>query len=179
MQERTVPDIKKISPESIPRAISKAQRYRLLNEPRESESICRDILAVDKSNQEAAVILLLAITDQFPKMTVRIDQANEALELLGGDFERAYYGGVIAERWGKAMHEAGYAGADVYELFSRAMSLYEQAQTLAPPGNEDAVLRWNTCVRTIDRFGLHSSAKVADADLEMEAFEDEVPFREM
>lgn len=174
-----MPEIKKISPESIPRAISKAQRYRLLNEPRESESICRDILAVDKSNQEVAVILLLSITDQFPKMAVRIEQANEALDLLIGEFERAYYGGVVAERWGKAIHEAGYASEDSFELFSRAMSLYEQAQTLAPPGNEDAVLRWNACVRVIDRCGLHPSAKVADADLEMEAFEDEVPFREM
>ena len=174
-----MPDIKKISTESIPRAISKAQRYRLLNEPRESESICRDILAVDKDNQEATIMLLLSITDQFPTMTVTLDQANEVLERLDGEFERAYYGGVIAERWGKAIHEAGYAGEDAHELLSRAMSLYEQAQTLAPPGNEDAVLRWNACVRLIDRFGLHAPAEVADADLEMEAFEDEVPFREM
>lgn len=173
-----MPNIKKISTESIPRAIKKAQRYRLLNEPRESESICRDILAVDKDNQEATVMLLLSITDQFHTMDVTIDQANEVLEQLVGAFERAYYGGVIAERWGKALHEAAYAGEDIHELLSRAMSLYEHAQTLAPTGNEDAVLRWNACVRLIDRFGLHPSAKVAAADLEMESFEDEVPFRE-
>ena len=173
-----MPNIKKISTESIPRAIKKAQRYRLLNEPRESESICRDILAIDKGHQEATVMLLLSITDQFPTMHVTIDQANQVLEQLVGAFERAYYGGVIAERWGKALHEAGYAGEDTHELLSRAMSLYEQAQTLASTGNEDAVLRWNACVRLIDRFGLHPSAKVAAADLEMESFEDEVPFRE-
>ena len=67
-----MPKIKKISTESIPRAIKKAQRYRLLNEPRESESICRDILAVDENNQEATVILLLSITDQFPHMFITV-----------------------------------------------------------------------------------------------------------
>ena len=116
-----MPNIKKISTESIPRAIKKAQRYRLLNEPRESESICRDILAVDKDNQEATVMLLLSITDQFHTIDVTIDQANEVLEQLVGAFERAYYGGVIAERWGKALHEAGYASEDTFELFSSAM----------------------------------------------------------
>lgn len=174
-----MPNIKKISTESIPRAISKAQRYRLLNEPRESESICRDILAVDKNNQEATVMLLLSITDQFPHMVVTMVQANEVLESLDGAYERAYYGGVIAERWGKAIHEAGYASEDTFELFNSAMSFYEQAQTLAPSGNEDAVLRWNTCVRIIDRCGLHAAAQDAGADREMEAFEDEVPFREV
>lgn len=174
-----MPTIKKISTKSIPRAIKKAQRYRLLNEPRESESICRDILAVDENNQEATVILLLSITDQFPHMVVTMEQANEVLEFLEGAYERAYYGGVIAERWGKALHEAGYAPEDTFELFSSAMSLYEQAQTLAPSDNEDAVLRWNTCVRIIDRCGLHAAAHDASADLEMEAFEDEVPYREV
>ena len=124
-------------------------------------------------------MLLLSISDQFPKMAASMDQANEALDLLKGEFQRAYYGGVIAERWGKAMHEGGYACEDVYELFSCAMTLYERAQTLAESGNEDAVLRWNTCLRIIDRFGLHPAVKDAKADLEMEAFEDEVPFREM
>lgn len=170
--------IKKISTDAIPRAMSKAQRYRLLNEPRESESICRDILAVDVGNQEAVIMLLLSITDQFPKMAVTPDQAKEILSQLEGEFERAYYGGVIAERWGKAMHESGYTSSDTYELFSRAMSLYEQAQTLAPSGNEDAVLRWNTCVRIIERCDLHPADREANASFEMEAFEDEVPFRD-
>jgi hypothetical protein len=168
--------LKKISPASIPRAISKAQRYRLLNEPRESESICRDILAVDKDNQEVIVTLLLSITDQFPQMAASVDKANEVLGWLTGAFERAYYGGVIAERWGKAMHEAGYTCGDVHELFDRAMSLYDEAQSLAPSGNEDAVLRWNACARVIDRYDLHPTD--AEADIEMEAFEDEVPYRE-
>ena len=58
-------ELKPIEKGSIPRAIEKAERYRLLNEPVEAESICRDILDVDPENQKALVVLLLAITDQF------------------------------------------------------------------------------------------------------------------
>jgi len=58
---------KLISPAGIPAALEKAIRYRLLNEPLEAESICRDVLAVDPENQEAMVTLLLALTDEFDK----------------------------------------------------------------------------------------------------------------
>ena len=55
-----------ISIAGIPAALEKATRYRLLNEPLEAESICRDVLAVDPENQEAVITLLLAVTDQLP-----------------------------------------------------------------------------------------------------------------
>ena len=32
--------LKTLSPEAVPRALAKAERYRLLNEPGEAESIC-------------------------------------------------------------------------------------------------------------------------------------------
>ena len=60
-------ELKPISSAGVPRAIAKAERYRLLNEPEEAESICLDILQVDADNQEVLVMLLLAITDQFGK----------------------------------------------------------------------------------------------------------------
>ena len=41
------PTLKTISKEGIPEALSKAERYRLLNEPGEAESICRDVMAVE------------------------------------------------------------------------------------------------------------------------------------
>jgi hypothetical protein len=31
------------------------------------------------------------------------------------------------------------------------MEHYERAQALRPPGNDDAILRWNTCARMIMR----------------------------
>jgi hypothetical protein len=60
-----MPDLKKISQQAIPRAIQKAERYRLLNQSWATESICLDILEIDPSNQQVLVMLLLAITDQF------------------------------------------------------------------------------------------------------------------
>ena len=57
--------LKALSPEAVSRAIAKAERYRLLNEPGEAESICLDALAIEPENHEALVTLLLALTEQF------------------------------------------------------------------------------------------------------------------
>src|SRR5262245_31851578 len=101
-------ELKPISKEAIPRALARAERYRLLNEPQEAESICRDVVAADPDNQEALVMLLLALTDQFGRGSeVTITRAREVLTLLHGEFEQAYYDGVIAERWGKAQLRMG------------------------------------------------------------------------
>ena len=58
-------NLKPISIASIPRALEKAERYRLLNEPEQAESICLDILEAESDNQRALVTLILALTDQF------------------------------------------------------------------------------------------------------------------
>ena len=39
-------ELKSISEQSIPEALAKVERYRLLNEPSLAESICLDILAI-------------------------------------------------------------------------------------------------------------------------------------
>ena len=54
-------DLKSISVQSIPEALAKVERYRLLNEPTLAESICLDILAVVPDHQEALVMLVLAL----------------------------------------------------------------------------------------------------------------------
>lgn len=145
-------EVKPISRSAIPAALDKAHRYRLLNEAQEAESICRDILEVDPGNQEAAVILLLALTDQFDeRLHPCLQEAEQALSLLQDDYSRSYYGGIVYERRAKAHLRRGgpRAGHDAYELFRRAMELYDQAAPLRPPGNDDAVLRWNTCARIL------------------------------
>ena len=38
-----------------------------------------------------------------------------------------------------------------YDWFRQAMELYEQAIELRPPGNDDPILRWNTCARVVNR----------------------------
>lgn len=147
-------ELKPISLQGVPGALAKAERYRLLNEPWEAESICRDILAVDPGHEQALVVLLLALTDQFHGMLVTADDARELLPRLTDAYQREYYAGVIGERWAKALLETGYGAEAVLDELRAAMSAYERAQQLAPPGNDDAILRWNACVRLVDRHGL-------------------------
>ena len=42
--------LKRISPTGVERALEKAERYRLLNEPWDAESICEDILDIEPQN---------------------------------------------------------------------------------------------------------------------------------
>src|SRR5580765_6190260 len=101
----TVP-LKTLSREAIPRALEKAERYRLLNEPVEAESICLDILRTDPDNQEAIVTLLLALTDQFGHgYTMGETQPKDVIARLTDPYERAYYTGIVAERHAKAVLE--------------------------------------------------------------------------
>src|ERR1700692_3167039 len=96
-------ELKKLSKEAIPAALEKAERYRLLNEPGEAESICLDILDVDPENQHAIIMLLLALTDRFEKgYGVSDTQTKELLTRLKSEYDRAYYSGIVAERRGKA-----------------------------------------------------------------------------
>jgi hypothetical protein len=150
-----MPDLKTIAREAIPRAVQKAERYRLLNQSWATESICLDILEVEPSNQPVLVTLLLAITDQFgPESGELARRARAVLERITDPYQRAYYGGIIDERLGHAQlaHGAMHAEAMAYESLRSAMASFETAETLRQPGNDDALLRWNTCARTIDRL---------------------------
>lgn len=147
-------ELKPLSREAIPAALEKATRYRLLNEPAEAESICLDVLRTDPDNQPALVILLLALTDRFSKSySVSDTQAQELLPRLRGEYERNYYAGIISERKAKARLHHGGPGAsfNAFELFRDAMTWFEKAEKLRPAGNDDALLRWNTCARIIAR----------------------------
>lgn len=143
-------ELKPIVKKAIPRALEKAERYRLLNEPGEADSICRDVLQIDPDNQEAIVTLLLSLTDRFEK-GVTVDQAQEVLPRIRDEYERVYYNGIICERWAKAQLDHGFPGSAsvAYDWLSEAMSWYEKAEARRPPGNDDAILRWNTCARII------------------------------
>ncbi|MFI5233530.1 MAG: hypothetical protein ACHQSE_13555, partial [Gemmatimonadales bacterium] len=116
-------------------------------------SICLDILAVEPANQEALRVLLLARCDQFAHDTAgAVQRARETLAALSGDYERAYYAGLIHERRAKArlQQRAPGAGFVAYEWLREAMTWYEKAESLRPAGNDDAVLRWNTCARILN-----------------------------
>jgi len=141
-------ELKSISVESIPEALAKVERYRLLNEPALAESICLDILAIVPDHQQALISLLLARTDQF-HLHVHAKAAQEIVPQLKGDYEQAYYAGIIWERLGNARIRQGHGGASTYHALREAMDYYERAMNFAAPGNDDAILRWNTCARII------------------------------
>ena len=136
-------DLKPLSREAIPAALEKAERYRLLNEPAEAESICLDVLRTDPENQTALITLLLAVTDRFGKgYGVSDTQAKELLARLTGDYERAYYTGTIWERRARARYEmGGYGGNAIVhdepvkgKLCDRRnrLQLFHYAHELAP-----------------------------------------------
>ena len=146
-------NLKPLSAAAIPRALDKAERYRLLNQPWAAESICLDILAADPGHQKALRVLLLARADQFgADAGGLVKRAREALEKLTSDYERAYYAGIICERRAKAQldNRAPGAGFIAYEWVREAMEFYERAEKLRPAGNDDAILRWNTCARLLN-----------------------------
>ena len=75
--------------------------------------------------------------------------AQAAITRLHSAYDRAYYSGIAWERRAKARHQGGGQGARqyVYEWVATALRFFEEAEELRAPGNDDAVLRWNACVR--------------------------------
>lgn len=145
-------ELKSLTREAIPAALEKAHRYRLLNESEQAESICEDILRLDAENQAALTTLILALTDRFgDTRPVPPTRARLLLPRLHGEYDRSYYAGLISEREGIAWlrSDKPRCGEAAYQCFHEAMKHYEHAETLRPPANDDALLRWNSCARMI------------------------------
>jgi hypothetical protein len=162
-------ELKRLSPSAIPQALAKAERYRLLNESWEAESICLDILAVDPTHEDATITLILAISDQFGlRGAEAVERARALLPTLKDDYHRAYYEGIICERRAKAVLDAGHAGSGgaVYEWLRDAMDCFERAAAHRPRDNDDAILRWNTCVRMLERHR-HVQPREGREEIEM------------
>ncbi len=167
MTERFV--LKRISTDAIEHSVERAEHYRLLNDPEQAESICLDILAVDPTNGQARITLILSLTDQFQQGggSHGVRRAKEHLARLPGEYERAYYAGLVAERQGRAhLLHGGMERAFAYEGLHEAMQHYEQADALKPVGVDDAILRWNACVRTIERESLQPRRDEPELPLE-------------
>jgi len=162
--------LKPLSRDAVPAALAKAERYRLLNEPGQAESICLDVLAADPDNQQALVTMILALTDQFgDHPSGALQRARDVVPKLQSDYDRAYYSGIICERRARAHlaqggHGAGQAG---HEWLKEALAHYEKAEHLRPSGNDDAILRWNACVRLLERHPEVAQADDTDARLMM------------
>jgi hypothetical protein len=150
--------LKSIAKESVPRALEKAERYRLLNEPFLAESICLDILAIEPDDETALVTYVLALTDQFGTGgAANVKKARAAVAKMKTEYAKHYYSGLICERRGQAYAESNAMGSRdaAWDYIAEAMECYEKAA--ADPhekGNDDPTLRWNTCVRLIEAHGL-------------------------
>ena len=147
-------ELKRLSKEAIPAALDKAVRYRLLNDPEQAESICLDVLEVEPDNENALINLLLALTDQFEqRLTQAAKEAHKVLEQLTNEYHRAYYAGIICERRARALLKLDtprchYAA---YDWYQKALENYARAAEIRPEVNDEAILRWNTCVRALER----------------------------
>jgi hypothetical protein len=147
-------ELKRLSREALPGALEKADRYRLLGEPLDAECICRDVLDVDPDNRTAMITLVLALSEQFQRrLGEKYDQAHEIVLELGDEYGRAYYEGLLCERRAKVVLERNDAGSGsmAYSWFTQAMAHFERAIELRPAGNDDPILRWNTCARYLNR----------------------------
>lgn len=153
-------NVKPITKQGIQRALEKVERYRLLNEPAEAESICRDILSLEPDNQKALGMFILCLSDQFSTgMTNK--EVMESISKLTDDYKRTYYTGIVLERQAKAAIIRGGFGShfDAYEWLMEAIEQFEKAGSLRLDGNDDAILRYNACVRTIERHHLKPRAR--------------------
>jgi len=145
--------LKPITKDGVPAALARAERYRLLNEPEAAESICLDVLLLEPENQEALIDLLLARTDLISRgVGGAVARAREVLPRLKEGYDRAYYAGIINERRGHAQLLSPSLGASVlaYDWFHEAMECFERAEAIRPAGNDDALLRWNSCARVLN-----------------------------
>jgi tetratricopeptide (TPR) repeat protein len=142
--------VKRISTAGIAEAIAKAELYRSLSEPEEAESICRDILAIEPQHQLALRLLGLALTDQFSgREADRCWETEEIFKQLDDPYERLYYTGIFYERRAKAQLNAGQLPRSLSALFDLALRSFGEAEKIRPAGNDDAILRWNRCVRLL------------------------------
>jgi hypothetical protein len=161
--------LKAIAPDGIPHALEKAERYRLLNDPAQAESICRDVLAVDPDNQHALRALILALTDQFGAHGAAgaAREAREHIVQLRDEYERVYYTGIVFERETRAyLERKNVVRSAAYDGFRHAMEWYERAEQLRPADKVDAVLRWNSCARAIERERLAPGEREPELPLE-------------
>jgi tetratricopeptide (TPR) repeat protein len=160
-------ELRAISPGAVPEALAKAERYRLLNQPDEAESICRDILDVDPGYQPALTMLVLALSDQFGHQETQgnFREAAQVAAKLEDNYERLYYGGIARERAARAML-TGLGRAYAYDGFREAMEWYEEALPIRPSGDDNAILRWNSCVRAIRKHNLRPRVEEGELPLE-------------
>ncbi|MBC8551249.1 MAG: hypothetical protein PSN35_00740 [Candidatus Thioglobus sp.] len=142
-----------IHKDSISTVLEKARQYRSLREPDLAISICIDVFAVDPENQEALVIYILALTDQYSHQHVKVQPKKiiETIARLTSEFHQIYYTGIFLERKARALLRNPMSQSFAYEGLMEAIVKYEAAEKMAPSHCSDPILRYNSCLRTIEK----------------------------
>ena len=146
----------KIDKDSIEDVLERAQQYRSLLQPDMAISICMDIFAVDKNNQEALVIYILALTDQLSQSESKVHQKKitDSIKRLDSKFLQHYYSGIFFERQARSLLKHSMSRSFAYEAFIEAIAEFEIAEKMAPEHCADPILRYNSCIRTIKKENL-------------------------
>jgi tetratricopeptide (TPR) repeat protein len=160
-----------IHADAIESALAKARQYRSLLEPEIAESICLDILNIDDDNQQALVIYVLALTDQLhhTEKQSQIKLLQKMIARLASEYERHYYTGILNERRARFLISQPMSHSFAYDYFMEAIQAYQQAEKLSPDNNDDAILRQNSCIRTIEKEKLQPRQDSEDILVDMES----------
>ena len=146
----------KIDKDSIEDVLERAKQYRSLLQPDMAISICMDIFAVDKNNQDALVIYILALTDQLSQSESKVHQKKitDSIKRLDSKFLQHYYSGIFFERQARSLLKHSMSRSFAYEAFIEAIAEFEIAEKMAPEHCADPILRYNSCIRTIQKENL-------------------------
>ena len=146
----------KIDKDSIEDVLERAKQYRSLLQPDMAISICMDIFAVDKNNQEALVIYILALTDQLSQSESKVHQKKitDSIKRLDSKFLQHYYSGIFFERQARSLLKHSMSRSFAYAEFIEAIAEFEIAEKKAPEHCADPILRYNSCIRTIKKENL-------------------------
>lgn len=143
--------LRDIHQDAIASALDKAKQYRSLLEPEIAESICLDILKIEPQHQAALVVYILALTDQLhhTEKQTQIKTIKSAINQLDSEYEQFYYLGLFNERRARFMISQPMSRSFAYSYFEEAIAAFKQAENIKPDENDDAILRQNSCIRTI------------------------------
>lgn len=160
-----------INVNSVELALDKARQYRSLLEPEMAESICLDILNINQDNQQALVIYILALSDQLhhPDKQSQIKVIQSVIEKLDSEYQRHYYTGLLNERQARFLLSQPMSRSFAYDYFIEAFKHYELAKPLGPENNDEAILRSNSCIRTIQKEKLQARQDNGDILTDMES----------
>jgi len=160
-----------IQADAIEQALDKARQYRSLLEPEIAESICLDILNVDHEHQGVLVIYILTLLDQIshPDKNIEVKSIERIIDKLTSEYQRYYYSGLLHERMARYMVTQAMSHSFAYDYFYQALRCYQRARGISPDGNSEATLRWNSCIRTIEKEKLKPRQDSEDVLTDMES----------